>query len=402
MLFGKYFLKILHHDFGRHAFPVQLSRTLAERGHEVLHLYAASNNTPMGNLARAEGDPTGFTCRAIHTRSEYQKYSFIKRWAQEQEYAGLLAEEIRQYQPDAVIECTGPTDGHRAALRASRQAGARYIYWLQDINGLAASKILKNKVPVVGGLVGDYYLRMEKDVLRGCDETVLISEDFKPILKEWGIGEEKQHVIPNWAPLDLLPERPRVNEWSQSHGLAGKFVYLYSGSLGLKHKPELFLELARHFETRSDVQIVVISEGLGAEWLKQECASHGIKNLTVLGYQPFESMADVSASADVLVGVLQPDAGGFSVPSKVNTYLCAGRPILLAIPAENLAARLIRTNEAGLTVDPADTAGFLRAADELFHSAERRQVHGANARRYAETHFNIQQICDQFEQILAG
>jgi glycosyltransferase involved in cell wall biosynthesis len=121
-----------------------------------------------------------------------------------------------------------------------------------------------------------------------------------------------------------------------------------------------------------------------------------------MGYAAFEDLPDVLASADVLVSVLQPDAGVFSVPSKVNTYLCAGRPLLLAVPAENLASRLVTGAGAGLAVDPADANGFVEAAQKLFESGELRSTCGRNARTYAESHFNIETITDNFEEILRG
>ena len=37
-------MKIIVHDYAGHPFQVQLSRRLASRGHEVLHLYCASTH----------------------------------------------------------------------------------------------------------------------------------------------------------------------------------------------------------------------------------------------------------------------------------------------------------------------------------------------------------------------
>lgn len=394
-------MKIILHDFGRHAFPVQLSRALAQRGYEVLHLYAGQNNTPMSNLSREAADPPGFRTQAIFTNLEYQKYSYLKRWQQERSYSKKLANIMRTHKPDVVIECTGPTDGHLLALQASLKIGARYIYWLQDINGIAAYNLLKKKIPLLGRLIGRYYIQMEKTVLKGSTEVVLISEDFRPIMNQWEIDSNKLHVIPNWAPIGLMPLREKDNQWSVQNGLADKFCFLYSGSLGLKHNPDLFIKLAQHFSGNDLVRVVVISEGMGAGWLKAKCSEQNVSNLIVKGYQPFEAMPDVLASADVLVGVLQPDAGVFSVPSKVNTYLCAGRPLLLAIQPENLAARIVREEEAGLTVHPLDSDGFTQAADKLFESPELRRTASINARNYAERHFDIAKITDQFLSILS-
>ena len=80
----------------------------------------------------------------------------------------------------------------------------------------------------------------------------------------------------------------------------------------------------------------------------------------LLPLQPIERLREVLATADVAVSVIEPDAGAFSVPSKVQSYLCAGRAVLLAAPAGNLAARVVRAQAAGVVIEPEDRAGFVR------------------------------------------
>jgi glycosyltransferase involved in cell wall biosynthesis len=107
-----------------------------------------------------------------------------------------------------------------------------------------------------------------------------------------------------------------------------------------------------------------------------------------------------SAMAEVLMAVLQPDAGVFSVPSKMVSYLCAGRALLLAVPKENLAARIVSKQEAGLLVAPDDLQGFAAAAERLLSDAVLRERCGQNARAYADTHFQIDGIADKFQALL--
>jgi len=109
----------------------------------------------------------------------------------------------------------------------------------------------------------------------------------------------------------------------------------------------------------------------------------------------------VTATGDVLVALLEADAGAFSVPSKILTYLCAGRPILAAVPRENLATRVLARAEAGVAVPPEDAPGFFAAAAALADSAERRARLGNNALDYAAKTFDIRAIGERFEAILA-
>ena len=69
---------------------------------------------------------------------------------------------------------------------------------------------------------------------------------------------------------------------------------------------------------------------------------------TLLPFQPYERLSEVFGSADVLVVLLEKSAGAFSVPSKTLSYLCAGRPVIGLMPAENLASQLLRDAECAV------------------------------------------------------
>jgi glycosyltransferase involved in cell wall biosynthesis len=106
------------------------------------------------------------------------------------------------------------------------------------------------------------------------------------------------------------------------------------------------------------------------------------------------------ASGDVLLALLEADAGVFSVPSKVLSYLCAGRPILAAIPGDNLAADVIRRSGGGVLVEPGDGAGLHAKARQLLGDPAVRAQLGSRAREYAEENFHVAAIGDRFEEIL--
>lgn len=228
-----------------------------------------------------------------------------------------------------------------------------------------------------------------------------ITGDFAPILaEEFGVKKDRVAVVPNWALIEELPMRPKDNPWSRKHGLHDKFVFLYSGTIGMKHNPGLLLELAKRSQNHPNGRILVVSEGIGAEWLKKESGGK-MDNLIILPCQPFAELPEVHATGDVLVGILVPDAGSFSVPSKTLSYLCSGRPLLLSISQENLAAQITRGEEAGLTVSPEDIEGLVTAARTLYDSAGLRQRFGSDARAHAEKTFPITKIAGVFENILS-
>ncbi|MEX2093798.1 MAG: glycosyltransferase family 4 protein [Pirellulales bacterium] len=395
-------MKFIVHDYAGHPFQVQLSRRLAARGHEVLHLYCASTHTPRGELQRRADDPPGFEIRPIALSAMIPKNNFVRRYFLEVAYAKRLVAEVERSRAEVILSGNTPSIPQVRLARWCRNHGVRLVSWVQDVYGLAAYRMLRNKLPGIGQLVGKYFIALDKSAFRRSDAIVVISEDFTEILSSWGIDRARIHTIHNWAPLDSLSLRPRDNDWSRAQGLGNGLRFVYSGTLSMRHNPALLLELARMLQDKSLGELVVVSEGPGVDWLAEQAAAEKISTLKRLGFQPFEHLSDVLGSADVLVAILEPDAGVFCVPSKVLSYLCAGRPVLLAVPTENLVSRIVAEQGAGLGVEPTDVAGFCAAALELAKSPALREKAGRAARQYAETHFDVERITDRFEQILRG
>lgn len=392
--------RILVHDASGHPFQVQLSRELARRGHQVLHVYSASLQTPRGDLERRPGDPSGFEVLGIALRRPVQKYRYLVRMLQEREYAHRLASEARAFRPDVVLSGNAQPYAQDLLCRTAHRQGARFVFWLQDVWGVGAERVLGRRWGALGRLAARPYAAREAKALRRSDAVVAITDDFRPLLGDWGVERERITTIPNWAPLHELSVAAQDNTWAREHGLVGRHVVLYAGTLGLKHDPELLVGLALDARDDPEVRIVVVSEGLGADYLARRRAELGLDGLVLLPFQPFRRLPEVLGTAAVLVTLLEPDAGVFSVPSKVLSNLCAGRPLLLAVPAGNLAARIVTGAAAGLVVDPADRAGFVAAARRLRSQPDLRTSLGAAGRRYAEATFDLETIADRFEIVL--
>jgi colanic acid biosynthesis glycosyl transferase WcaI len=396
------FERLVVHDYSGHPFQVQLSRELASRGYQVLHLHCPSYLSGKGALRVSPSDPDTLEIDEIRLSSDFKKYSLWKRPVQERAYARRLIKRVAEFSPDIVLSGNTPLIAQRIFQRACRRMGVPFVFWHQDLYSFPIRDALRARVPVLGGALGSAIVGLEASTLRSSDAVVSISEDFAPQLRDWGVPDRRLHIIENWAPLAELPVLPRRNEWAREHGLENKRVLLYSGTLGVKHNPELLLRLARHFREDEDVRVVVVSEGVGAEFVARAVADEELSNVVLLGFQPYERMPEVLASADVLVAILEADAGAFAIPSKVLTYLCAARAIVGAIPLENLAARTISRSGGGYVVDPHDAGAFVAAAADLLDDPGRRNRLGDTARGYAEATFDSATVADRFEEILGG
>lgn len=392
-------MRILVHDYAGHAYAMQLSRALARRGHAVHHVYCDSNPMPHGAVEPAPDDPETLTIQPIRLKERIQKGKLLQRRRREIEHGHKVAECVRAFRPDLVISGSAALDTQNHLWAVCAEVGAAPVFWLQDLTGEATRAVLGRKLPGLGAAIGRYYIAMEERLLRQSAAIVAITEDFRSALARFGVDDARVHVVENWGPLEEVPVVDKANAWAKAQGLAQTFNFVYSGTLGMKHNPKLLVSLARAFRNDPGVRVVAVTEGIGRAWLEEQRRAHGLENLVLLDFQPYVDVPRVMGAADVMVVLLEPAAGIYSVPSKTLACLCGGRPVLMGVPPENLAARIVARAEAGLLSDPRDEEAFLENARTLHQSPDLRARLGKNARAYAEQTFDIETIATRFEEI---
>lgn len=385
--------RVVIHDYAAHPFTLELAHSLVRRGHRVAYLHGGALRSPRADMTSGDGASL-VDVRAVDVRETPRTAAGPRRLLQEHRYGRALGDEIRRLRPDLVIS-NGALDIQAAAQRATHGASAAFVLWLQDVYYEAIARLVGRRVPFLGGIAAWRFAQVERRLARSSEAIVAITEDFLPILRAWNVPEERVTVIENWAPLTATDAGAARRSWGAEHGLGDRPLLLYTGTLGRKHNPSLLIELA---EARPEADVAVVGEGVGMDQLR---AAARPSNLALLPLQPADRLSDMLASADVLVVLLQADAGVFSVPSKILSYLAAGRPILAAIPADNLAARTIHRAEAGVVVDPAEGKRFVEAAGTLLDDEPARSRMGSAGRAYAERTFKIERITDEFEAVIA-
>ncbi|WP_374961750.1 glycosyltransferase family 4 protein [Spongiibacter tropicus] len=390
-------MKIIVHDYAGHPFQADLSRELARRGYAVEHVYFSGDQGPKGNLECQENDPVSLSFRPISIEMPYSKSNFFVRRKGDLAYGRKIAAVIRESRPDIVISGNSPTEIQEYVLGACKDAGARFYYWIQDFYSIAVAKLLAKKLPVLGLPISLYYKFLERRQLALADGVISITESFGNQLSKWKIGQDKVHVIPNWGAISEIPRLAQEDStWGSDNQLDERDIILYSGTLGMKHNPHMLVTLAREMP---NVQVVVAASGVGVDALKHAKQEGSVENLILFPLQDFNIFPQMLAAASVFVAFIESDAGEFSVPSKVLSYLCAGRPVVLAAPEENLAAKIVEDNCAGLTVDAGDVAGFVRAVNEVVNDKDMLMKMSDAARSYAEANFHIFDIASRFERV---
>jgi colanic acid biosynthesis glycosyl transferase WcaI len=365
-----------------------------------MHWHCSSYPTGKGALAQQPGDPPTLSFAGISMGSSFERYSPLKRVRQEVAYGRSLGRLLEQVRPDVALICNTPLLAHGIAATYCNRRSIPMVFWHQDIYSAAIAEAASKRLGPLGRPIGKLADRLERYIARSSRAIIPISTQFRAVLSRWGVSE-RSTVIPNWAPLEEIPVKSRENDWARRHDLVGRPTVLYSGTLGLKHDPAILLELARAMGLAlPSGRVVVVSEGRGRDWLAEQQSAASVENLVLMDYQPYIDFPKVLASGDVLIAILEPAAGHYSVPSKLLSYLCSGRPIVAVIPTENAAASTLRASGAGTVVDASNRSQAVTEVLDLLCDDVLRQKMGIAGRAYADATFDISAIGAKFERIL--
>jgi colanic acid biosynthesis glycosyl transferase WcaI len=391
-------MRLLLHDYSGHPFQVELSRELSRRGHEVTHSYCDAYTSGKGHLRPEPGESIRFD--PIGVGVVIAKMSFGKRLVQELRLGVELVRQVRRTRPDVVMASNVPIPTLLVLALVLRLRRIPWVLWHQDVQAVAIRSFAGSKLSRAFAVVATLIGAGERWCARRAAAVVVIADSFLDVHRRWGTAD-KTTVIPNWAPLEEIRPVTRANDWSHEHGLDGTRTLLYSGTLGLKHNPALLVGLARELiDAGQPVRLVVVNQGPAEQVLRDEAARLDVP-LLLLPFQPYERLSEVLGSGDVLVVLLEQDAGAFSVPSKTLSYLCAGRPILGLMPAENLAATLVsRVDGCVLPPDEASLPAAAAWVADVLADDERQAALGKAARALAEQEFELAGCADRFEALL--
>ncbi|MGW3203338.1 glycosyltransferase [Streptomyces sp. NPDC001135] len=390
-------MRIFVHDYSGHPFQAQLSRELARRGHAVVHSTCAAYLSGKGDLG---ADVAGLRFATIGERTVLRKQAYAHRLLQETRLGAELARQVARARPEVALLSNLPIPVLAVTAAALKRLRIPWVLWHQDITAVALKSFAAADVAGAMGIAAKVFGAGEKWAARQAAAVVVIADSFVRVHRQWGTAD-KVTVIPNWAPLDEIVPVARVNAWSDEQRLSGEKTLLYAGTLGLKHNPVLLVQLAERLRRRGErVRLVVVNEGPAVPVLRAAAAARGVE-LTLLPFQPYRRLPEVLGTGDVLVVLLEGDAGMFSVPSKTLSYLCAGRPVLGLMPADNLAAQLLR--QAGSAVFPPDESSLEGAAAwvrDVLSDPELAASLGKQSRVLAEREFALESSASRFERIL--
>lgn len=229
-------------------------------------------------------------------------------------------------------------------------------------------------------------------IYRQVDYQWVSSYSFKSYLAHFTEMEKDTIHIPQYAEDQFLLTKKQAEK---------EFICMFAGNMGKAQSIDTILNAAKILENQSDIQFVLVGNGSDFDRLQGLSTNMKLANVRFAGSYPLEKMPSFYQTADIfLVTLFDDPVVSLTLPSKIQTYMAAGRPLVGAVSGET--AFVIRDSNGGKCVDSGDSQGLAENILYYFNNRDQVDIDGENARKYYDLRFNKEQFYDTIlEQIEA-
>jgi len=279
------------------------------------------------------------------------------------------------------------------AILISWIKGAPMVLWVQDLwpESLSATGFIRSAC--VLGWVGS----VVRFIYRHTDLTLIPSEGFRKPIEKLAPLRMPIEYFPNYVPRTATRSQ-RLAEpiLSLVNRISGCRSVVFAGNLGAAQSLETILDAAECLAKKEhDAQFFLIGSGSLSDWLAEEVDRRGLSNVFLPGRFPPEAMPAIyEAASALLVSLRDEPIFELTIPSKMQAYLAAGKPIIAALNGEG--ARVVKVACAGVTAPADDYMALADCVIQIFGLGEaKRREMGENGRRFAQQHFELDGLADK-------
>jgi glycosyltransferase involved in cell wall biosynthesis len=273
---------------------------------------------------------------------------------------------------------------------------APILFWVQDLwpQSLSATGIVHSRL-ILGAVD-----RLVRWMYRRCDLLLVQSRAFFSPLEKQGVPLSRIRYFPNTAEAYYRPV-VASSALARAKGFPGGFCILFAGNIGAAQDFPAILDAAEQLRAYTDIQWIIVGDGRLRVWVQAEITRRGLEScVRLLGSRPPEEMPALFALADALLVTLRNDPiFEYTVPSKVQSYLACGRPIIAALGGEG--ARVLAESGAAFISEPGSSESLASAVLEVYRvPPQQRNEMGSRGADYFARHFEREWLLREFDGFL--
>jgi colanic acid biosynthesis glycosyl transferase WcaI len=264
----------------------------------------------------------------------------------------------------------------------------KIIYHIQDLQIAAAKELGILKAKWIFWLL----FKMEKFILNNVDTVSTISEGMKKRIK---LESDKEVMLfPNWVDTNNYFPITERNALKPQWGFQPEDkLVLYSGSIGKKQGLEGLINIAAQFRSNPQIKFIICGTGPFKNELIKMAEDMNLTNLHFFPLQNNDVFNAFLNIADVHLVIQKGDASDLVMPSKLTTILSVGGLALVTAKPETSLYETVTNYQRGVVIMPEDEE--LLRDTILKCCTEDYSIERANARTYAETYLNKENIMKQ-------
>lgn len=351
-----------------------------------LQRYRRDERSERVTIHRAPLYPSHNT-RAVKRMANYASFSASATWLTRS----------RLSRPDVWLTYSSPATAAVPALVAPPRLRAPSCLLIQDL--------WPDSVTESGFIAGRVGRSIERSLSSFCSWSYrrstavgVISPGMREILMQRGVDGGKIHLTPNWVDdSHLLPELVASDDLRGSLNLPLGRLFMYAGNMGELQGLE---PLVRAFGSTPENHLVLVGGGVAKPQLEQLVRSSAFENVTFVDSQPTDRIAQFIAASDVqIVSLKDSHLLRATMPSKVQSSMAAGRPILAHAAGD--VALVVTESGAGLSTAPGDIGSAVDTIRTLARlSDDALRAMGARSRDCFLRHFSPEAGLDRMEAML--
>ena len=267
--------------------------------------------------------------------------------------------------------------------------------WVQDLWPELVFAVNRRAENWLNPLVG----RLVRWIYSHVDQIWVQSPAYIPSVTAHGGSAERISYVPNWAE-DLYD----CENWAgvKPESLPQNSL-VFAGSIGHSQGLEVVVDAAESMtQTTPPVHWVFVGDGRARQWLEKEVDRRGLTDRVTLlpRRQPQEMPKILKAATALLVTLRDNDVFARTIPSKVQSCLAAGQPVIGVLSGES--ARIIEEAQCGYVCPPRDHTALGTAVKALFSlPRQQREELGRSGHSYYRAHFTQTKVVEQIQGLLA-
>ncbi len=307
---------------------------------------------------------------------------------------------IQQYFPhipfDLVIYSTPPITFEKVIQFIKQRDQAKAYLLLKDIfpqNAVDLQLFSKKSV------LYKYFRHKERRLYRNADFIGAMSQaNVEYILKENpSIAAHRVEVCPNSIEPKPLPSID-VKKIREKYNIPlHQTVFLYGGNLGKPQGIDFLVRCLQASEQQEQAFFVIAGSGTERELLQQYVEKEKPQHVLLLDELPVEEYDELVACCDVGLIFLDYRSTIPNFPSRLLSYMQAGKPVLAVTDRQTDIGQVIVEGQFGMWCESRDAVQFQERLPDFYDEAARQQM-GENARRYLEDHYTVRHT---YERIMS-